>query len=88
MTKISRTQMRTDRYHYRYNGTSYWITVIETATEFEAWIQKSDEGIAALMFGIPKHQANGETMTYDGFIELIDGNLDVEGPEVSLEGVR
>lgn len=68
--------------------TYYWVTIINTPLEYEAWVQKEDEGIAALMFGIPKHQPTGLDLTYEGFIELVEGNLEASGAESYLKGVR
>ena len=74
----------TTRYKYHdgwRNGqpTFYWIDVTTTGDSYEAWIQEEDGGVAALMFEVPFRQPNGEIISYDGFLELVEGNLEALG---------
>ena len=60
----------------RYETECFWIDIIETEDMFEAWLTGKDYGVSNLMFGCPKEQSNGHNISADGFMELVENNLD------------
>ena len=69
----------TRRYKYTELAADYFIDVTTTADSYEAWIMEKDSGVAALMFEVPFRQPNGDTISYEGFMELVIGNLEACG---------
>lgn len=60
----------------RFTDGKYLIDIVETRSEFEAWIRRSDCGVSDLMFGVPKKQnPEAEKTTFDEFVEMVEANL-------------
>ena len=53
-----------------------WIDIIECGDYFEAWLTPHDYGVSELMFGCSKKQSNGHDVDYDGFVEMVEANLE------------
>ena len=63
----------------RYEEGNFWIDIVESESEFEAWLQERHCGVSSLMFGFPKEQfTDGEKLVVDNdfFCELVEANLD------------
>ena len=57
----------------RYEHGEYYIDIIETAENYEAWIVGKNIGLESLMFGMPKEQ-----QTCKEFLEIVEANLEDE----------
>lgn len=51
------------------------VEVMETETEYEAWIRLQSYGVSMLMFGSPKVQPAFGEVSYDDFISLVESNI-------------
>ena len=61
--------------YFTFSGGGYWIDIIEYADSLEAWLTPHNYGESHLMFGCPKKQENGHDVDYDGFLEMVEKNL-------------
>lgn len=60
----------------RFTDGKYIIDIVETRTEFEAWLHRTDCGVSDFMFGLPKKQnPEAEKTTFDEFVATVDANL-------------
>ena len=59
----------------RFKDGNYWVDVIDTGENYEAWLARKNMGIAQLMFGVPKVQSDGRTISYDKFCDMVKINL-------------
>ena len=55
---------------YEYNNT-YFIDIVTTSRDIEAWIYNKDCGVKMLMFGFPIYQ-----QTYEKALEIIKANAE------------
>lgn len=60
----------------RFEEWKFWIDIIETEDEFEAWITQKNYSISQFMFGTFKKQDNGHDVNFDDFVEMVEANLD------------
>lgn len=59
----------------RFKDYNYWVDIIDTGENYEAWLSHKDMGIGELMFGVPKVQSDGRTISYDEFCDMVKINL-------------
>lgn len=63
----------------RFETECFYIDIVETDSEFEAWLQEKHYGEATVMYGVPKHQKiGGENIDTDFelFCAMIESDLD------------
>ena len=68
---------KTDVKITRFETECFWIDIVETETDFEAWLQSKEIGISKLMYGIPKHQTIGNDILdvdFDFFCAMIEAD--------------
>ena len=53
----------------RYERGYFYIDIIETGDEYEAWLTQKEYGFSLLMFGCPKEQ-----QCYEDFCVMVDDN--------------
>lgn len=68
---MKKTNQKITRYEYK----KYYIDIIETKTDFEAWITGKRCGLSSLMFGECKVQPVCENPTFESFLDLVECNL-------------
>lgn len=59
----------------RYETECFYVDIIETVSEFEAWLTEKHCGVSDLMFGCPKEQSHG-TLSLEHFLHMVEENLD------------
>lgn len=60
----------------RFFSGKHLIDIVETKTNFEAWITRTGFGVSYLMFGIPKRQTDRKSeISFDEFLEIVKENL-------------
>lgn len=60
----------------RFEDGDFYIDIVESESDFEAWITKKEYGLSALMFGVPRKQDGADDVSFASFCELIESNLD------------
>lgn len=60
----------------RFEDGDFYIDIVESESDFEAWITEKEYGLSALMFGVPRKQADADDVSFTSFCELIESNLD------------
>lgn len=55
----------------------FYVDIVESEDEYEAWLLKKDYGVSSLMFGCPKHQeCDNSDWSFERFVyELVEPNL-------------
>lgn len=77
MNKVNDVKVTTYTHILDYkHGQLMVIEIVEKSDSFEAWIRNNDYGIANLMFGCPMKQSNGHDVDYDGFVEMVEANVE------------
>ena len=82
-----RVECKVDRYYYYdlRDGVKYrrWYVDIadtnnlgNTVDMFEAYLRPMNSGVSVLMFAVPKVQENGQDVDYDGFLKMVEANID------------
>lgn len=59
----------------RFKDGHYWVDIIDTGENYEAWLARKDMGTAQHMFSVPKIKGDGRTVSYDEFCEMVKINL-------------
>ena len=60
----------------RYETDCFYVFVMESESEFEAWLTEKTMGISNLMFGCPKYQPSFGTLTLKDFLADVEECLD------------
>lgn len=78
---LKKANQKITRYEYESVYGLYYVDIIETDTEYEAWITGSDSGLSSFMFGESKaNPENGYANPVEGFAmdveALVDGYIE------------
>ena len=70
---------RTNAKITRFESGNWYIDIVETKDEFNAWLTRKGYGVSSHMFGSPKTQHPNDrpalTVSFDDFCDLVEGNL-------------
>lgn len=65
----------TDTRITRYEDGDFYVDIVESRIDFEAWLCRKDYGVAEMLIACPKEQPNGIDVDYFAFVSMVESTL-------------